>query len=266
VSEPTFPEASVHERIRNNLEELGMDRMAANAAECLSLAASGALTMPEALLRLTEGQVETNRERDLWRRVEKSNFPFLKTLADFDFSFQPSIERSVVEDLASLAFLERGDNVVMIGTPGVGKTHIAVAIGIEAVRARKLTYFIDCQSLLEDLARADERGSLERRLRYYAHSSLLIVDEIGYLAIDPKRASLFYQLVNRRYEKHSTIVTTNAPIRTWGDVFGDLTTANAIADKLLHHCTLMKISGRSWRTKDLYDEDDRVPSAKEVAR
>lgn len=196
------------------------------------------------------------RARDLDRRVEKANFPYVKTLADFDWSFQPSIDRPVVEELASLGFLERRENVVLVGSPGVGKTHIAVALGVEAVRARKLTYFVDCQRLVGDLKRAAEKGALERRMRFYAHLSLLIVDEVGYLEVDKEGADLLFQLVSRRYERRSTIVTTNVGIGAWAKVFGDPVVASAIADRLCHHCTVLKITERSYRTKDLAPDRD----------
>lgn len=175
----TGPEGSVSERIRGNLEELGLDAMASSAPEYSRLVATGAKSFPEALLEMTDAQVADVRERDLGRRIEKASFPYVKTLRDFDFSFQPSIPRGVVEDLATLGFLDRHENVVLVGSPGVGKTHIAVALGVEAVRARKLTYFTDCQRLVSDLAHAAGKGQLERRLRFYAHLSLLIVDEVG---------------------------------------------------------------------------------------
>lgn len=144
-------EASAPERARNNLEELGLDAMAASAAEYSALVASGSKTFAQALMEMTDAQVAAVRARDLDRRVEKANFPYVKTLADFDFSFQPSLSRPVVEELASLGFLERRENVVLVGSPGVGKTHMAVAIGVEAVRARKLTYFVDCQRLIKSI-------------------------------------------------------------------------------------------------------------------
>jgi DNA replication protein DnaC len=150
----------VSERIRGNLEEHGHDAMASSAPEYSRLVATGAKSFPEALLEMTDAQVAAVRERDLDRRNEKASFPYVKTLRDFDFSFQPSIPRGVVEDLATLGFLDRHENVVLVGSPGVGKTHIAVALGVEAIRARKLTYFTDCQRLVSDLARAADKGQL----------------------------------------------------------------------------------------------------------
>ena len=138
---------------------------------------------------------------------------------------------------------------VLVGSPGVGKTHIAVALGVEAVRARKLTYFVACQRLVGDLKRVAEKGALECRMRFYSHPSLLIVDEVGYLDVDKEGADLPLQLISRRYERRSTTVTTNVGIGAWAKVFGDPVVANAIADRLRHHCTVLKITGRSYRTK-----------------
>lgn len=249
------PGGSVAERTRSNLEELGLDAMASLAGEYSALVGSGAKSFPEALLEMTDAQVAAVRERDLDRRVEKANFPYVKTLRDFDFSFQPSLPRAAVEDLASLGFMERGGNVVLVGSPGVGKTHIAVALGVEAVRARKLTYFVDCQRLVADLSHAAEKGALERRMRFYAHLSLLIIDEVGYLDVGKEGADLLFQLISRRYERRSTIVTTNVGIGAWAKVFGDPVVASAIADRLCHHCTVLRITGRSYRTKDLAPQD-----------
>ena len=160
--------------------------------------------------------------------------------------------RGLVEQLATLQFVERGDNVVLVGSPGVGKTHLSVAIGYEAVMARKQVYFADCSRLVEDLKHASSKDALPRRMRFYEHCSLLIVDELGYLDIGKEGADLLFQLVNRRYAlKRSTIVTTNVPVGRWGDVFGSNVTASAIADRLCHHCALIKITGRSYRLKDV---------------
>ena len=246
---------SVSERIRANLEELGLDAMAASAPEYSSLVAAGAKSFPEALLEMTDAQVASFREQDLDRRLQKANFPYVKTLRDFDFSFQPSINRAAVEDLAALGFLDRRENVVLVGSPGVGKTHIAVALGVEAVRARKLTYFVDCPRLVADLERAAEKGTLERRLRFYSHLSLLVVDELGYLEVGKRGADLLFQLVSRRYGRRSTIVTTNVGMGAWANVFGDAVVASAIADRICHHCHVIRITGRSYRAKDLLPEE-----------
>ena len=132
-----------------------------------------------------------------------------------------------------------------------GKTHIAIALGIEAVRAGREVRFVDCARLIEDLRDAHKRGILKNRLKYYTHSKLLIIDELGYLDIEEGGADLLFQLVSARYERRSTIITTNAGISSWGEVLGDTVKAGAIADRVCHHCTMMKITGRSYRLKDL---------------
>ena len=181
----------------------------------------------------------------------------MKTLADFDWSFQPSVPRPQVEELATLRFVDRAENVLLVGSPGVGKTHLAVAIGVEAVRAGREVRFCDCARLVEDLRDAQSRGILAKRLKYYAHSKLLIIDELGYLAIDAEGADLMFQLVSTRYEQRSTIITTNVGIGGWARVFGDDVAASAIADRVCHHCTLIRITGRSYRLKDLPSERRR---------
>ena len=167
------------------------------------------------------------------------------------WSFQPSVPRAKVEELATLRFMDEAENILLVGSPGVGKTHLAVAIGIEAVKAGREVRFTDCARLVDDLKDASSRGILEKRLKYYAHSKLMIIDELGYLAIDEQGANLMFQLISTRYEKRSTIITTNVGIGGWANVFGDDVAASAIADRVCHHCTLIKITGRSYRLKDL---------------
>lgn len=185
------------------------------------------------------------------QRIRSSGFPYVKGLADFDWDFQPSVPRAEIEELATLRFVERAENVLFVGSPGVGKTHLAVALGIEAVRAGREVRFVDCARLVEDLEDASSRGILKKRLKYYAHSRLLIIDELGYLDVGSAGADLLFQLISTRYEQRSTIITTNVGISGWGRVFGDDVAASAIADRVCHHCHLVKITGRSYRLKDL---------------
>ena len=254
-------EGGAYARIRENLSELGLDAMAAGLPHWMSAVAAGEADFASAMLAMTSEEAEAKRRRGTDRKVRAAGFPFVKTLADFDFSFQPSIPRAVVDDLATLRFLDAAENVVLVGSPGVGKTHIAVALGVEAVRARKEVRFTDCAALVRDLKDASSRGILAKRLKYYAHATLLIIDELGYLDVDEEGADLLFQLVSARYEHRSTVITTNVAVGLWADVFGDAVTAAAIADRVCHHCTMLKITGRSYRMKDLLAEaaDETLP-------
>lgn len=257
-------QASPLNRLSANLEALGLESAAPLVPEYVRMVGDGEKDLVTALLEMTDAQLATKGRADDERRIRMANFPFVKTLADFDWSFQPSVPRGTVEELASLAFLDRGDNVVFVGSPGVGKTHLSVAIGYEAVMAHRQVYFADCAKVVSDLKAADERGTLGRRWRFYEHCSLLILDELGYLGIDKQGADLIFQLVNKRYRlNRSTIVTTNVGVGRWADVFGDGVTASAIADRLCHHCTVVRITGRSYRLKDLKPDDTREGAWKE---
>lgn len=235
-------QASPLNRLTANLEELGLEGMASSVPEYVRLVADGRKDLVTALLELTDAQVARKRRADDDRRVRMANFPYIKTLADFDWGFQPSVPRGTIEQLATLSFLESGDNVIFVGSPGVGKSHLSIALGYEAVLAHRQVYFADCSKLVGDLLHAYAKETLSRRLRFYEHCSLLIIDELGYLDIGKEGADLLFQLVNRRYVLgRSTIVTTNVPVGRWGDVFGSNVTASAVADRLCHHCTLVKI-------------------------
>ena len=215
------------------------------------MVADGDRDFAQAMAEMTDSEVVARRERVMRQRIRSSGFPYVKTLADFDWSFQPSVPRAKVEELATLRFMDSAENVLLVGSPGVGKTHLAVALGIEAVKAGREVRFTDCARLVDDLKDAQARGILKNRLKYYAHSKLLIIDELGYLDIDERGADLMFQLVSTRYEQRSTIITTNVGIGGWAKVFGDDVSASAIADRMCHHCTMIKITGRSYRLKDL---------------
>ena len=256
MSEPVGA-ASPYVRAQANLAALKLDSMAASLPDYLRLVTAGELDFAQAMAEMTETEVAAKVERITRLRVRSSGFPYVKTLADFDWSFQPSVPRPKLEELATLRFVDRAENVLLVGSPGVGKTHLAIAIGIEAVRAGREVKFIDCARLVDDLRDAQSRGILKKRLKYYAHSKLLIIDELGYLDIDEGGADLLFQLVSTRYEQRSTVITTNVGIGGWAKVFGDEVTASAIADRVCHHCHMIKITGRSYRLKDLPVEKRR---------
>ena len=210
-------EASPSIRARDNLSALGLHEMAAALPDYVRMVAAGERDFCSALEEMTRVEVAAREARIVRQRIRSSGFPYVKGLADFDWDFQPSVPRARVEELATLRFIERAENVLLVGSPGVGKTHLAVAIGIEAVRAGREVRFMDCARLVEDLQDAQARGILKKRLRYYAHSKLLVIDELGYLDIGEGGADLLFQLISTRYEQRSTIITANVGIGGWGE-------------------------------------------------
>ena len=169
---------------------------------------------------------------------------------DFDFSFQPTINKEQILDFKNLRFIENKENIIFVGSPGVGKTHLATSIGIVAAKNRDSTYFINCNDLISNLKKANSENRFMNRLNHYAKYKVLIIDEMGFLPIDNEGANMLFQLINKRYENHSTIITTNKPFGKWYEIFGDVTLANAILDRLLHHSHIININGNSYRLKD----------------
>ena len=240
----------------NNLEELKLFQFKEHLDSYIDLINSGKKSIVEALKELTEYEIKFKEARAMNACVKVANFPFLKTIEDFDFSFQPGINKKKILDLLSLRFLERQENILFLGNSGVGKTHLSVAIGIAAAQKRISTYFTNCHELLQNLKKAHLENRLETRLKHYAKYKLLIIDEIGYLPINKEEGNIFFQLINKRYEKSSTIITTNKEFSKWHEIFGDVIIANAILDRLLHHSVVEKIVGRSYRTKDILRENN----------
>lgn len=188
--------------------------------------------------------------------IKASNFPFRKTIDDYDFSFQPSVNENQIKELSNLSFIENHENIIFIGNSGVGKTHLAVALGIEAANHRNSVYFITCHNLMTKLNKAQKENRLDKQLQHLAQYKVLIIDEIGYLPVDHQGSNLFFQLIARRYMNKSTIVTTNMPFSRWGEVFSDNTLASAVLDRLLHYSHIIRITGNSYRIKDKIVESD----------
>jgi DNA replication protein DnaC len=241
---------SSYVQLLDNLDRLKLTKVKEYLPHYLDENVAKEMSFTEALKELTEKELAFREERASAIGLKKSRFPYQKGIRDFNFGYQPSISKAQILDFSSLRFLETADNILFIGSSGVGKTHLATAIGIEASNRRVSTYFIHFTDLVTKLKRAYAENRQERVIKHFARYRLLIIDEIGYLPIEKEYSNLFFQLIASRYERRSTIITTNQPLSRWGEVFGDPTIATAIIDRLVHHSSIVKITGRSYRIKD----------------
>lgn len=241
----------IYSQVINNLQKLKLEKMSTLLSTYLDEISKNDIPFLEALFTLTEKEIEFKEQRASEFNIQIAGFPFIKTLDDFDFDFQSSITKSEIMDLATLRFIEEKKNILLLGSSGVGKTHIATAVGIEAAKKRVSTYFISCHDLITKLTTAHRENRLKDALKTFNKYRLLIIDEIGYLPVDKNGANLFFQLITKRYEKSSTIITTNQQFSKWGEVFSDNMLANAILDRLLHHSYVFNITGDSYRIKDI---------------
>ena len=241
-----------HSAIDNYLKMLSLHRIREIYLKEAENAANTKLSYQEYLHRLVEQQVLSKIERSINAKMQRACFPQVKRLEEFDFTFQPKINEKLIRELATLEFISAAKNILLIGAPGVGKTHLAISLGIKATQARKRVLFFSAEQLTQDLAAAEVSGRLNKMLDLMTRVDLLIIDELGYLSLTKQTAKLFFQLISKRYEKGSIIVTSNKPFEQWGEIFsGDEVVAAAILDRLLHHSYPFLISGKSFRLKNV---------------
>lgn len=241
--------SSAIDRIRRDLIGLKMPRALEALDHLVRRLEQGELSALEAIDILLSEELTLRENSRIKTALRMGRLATIKTLAGFDFSFQPSLDRERIFTLAQLGFVERAEVVHFLGPPGTGKSHLATALGVEAVKAGKSVYFTTLADLVASLTRAEREGRLSERIRFFCRPSLLVVDEIGYLPVIAGGGNLFFQLVNARYEKGSMILTSNRGFAEWGEVFGDAVVATALLDRLLHHAVVIQIEGSSYRLR-----------------
>lgn len=245
--------ASLRDRLRAQLADLKMPGALEALDSILARIDGGQLGAADALEALLGAQITLRNTRRLVAAMRSSRLPAVKTLGDFDFTFQPSLKREQVDSLHTLGFVERRENVIFLGPPGVGKTHLAISLAIAAAQSGRRVYYGTLADIVTSLEEASQAGRLSQRLKTLIFPSLLVVDEIGYLPISRTGAMLFFQLMSRRYERAATVLTSNKSFDEWGEVFGDDVMASALIDRLVHHCHIVNIRGNSYRMRQHAD-------------
>lgn len=238
------------ERLQESCHRLRLVKSRERLEALLQEASTKESSYAEFLEAVLTEEIASKTEKHIAMRTNLARFPFVKTLEAFDFGYQPALDKKQLQGLATCRFVELGENVILLGPPGVGKTHLAVGLGLKAIHLGYRVLFTTAAALISTLTKAMGEGRLEDKLKLYTIPRLLIIDEIGYLPIDRQGANLFFQLISRRYERGPVILTSNQSFANWGDVFGDRVIATAILDRLLHHGITVSIRGDSYRLKE----------------
>lgn len=236
--------------LENLLEKLKLDHLEHQLDGVCEQAAQRQLDYKDFLAQALQTEWQGRFQRNTEARLKLARFPWIKTLEQFEFDFQPSLDRKQVRELAGMSFVERAHNVILLGPPGVGKTHLAIGLGVKAVEAGYSVLFLTLEQLMTRLVKAFNENRLERTLQQLSYPKVLIIDEIGYLPLSNTEASLFFRLVARRYERASLIITSNKSFLDWGEVFNDPVLATAVLDRLLHYSATLNIKGESYRLKE----------------
>jgi DNA replication protein DnaC len=240
----------LYQRVQSTLKALELTTMPAHLDSLAQQAASDNWSALQFLDALTQTALAGRTEQTVRRKMRQARFPFHKTLDEFDFAFQPSINERQVRDLATMRFVAQAENILFLGPPGVGKTHLAVSLGICAILQGLSVVFYALPDLIQQLAKDAKADRLSQRLQALARPQLLILDEMGYFSLDKRSAHFLFQLISRRYQRGSILLTSNKSYTDWGDVFSDTVLAAALLDRLLHQSVTVNIRGSSYRLKD----------------